>query len=308
MGEVVALRQHPALSQAIPAFLSGHERIGSDGTRRAYRIALGQMARVLDPGATLAVFDSPEGAERFKAWYRARFSEASPRTRAQKLAIYKSAFRWWRAQGWMTVNPTEGLSRPSLPNDRTQVHTHDDIAALWEREDVPLREKTLWRMLYETAARAEEILTLNVEDLDLTNKKARVRRKGASLDWVFWKTGTARLLPRLINGRQRGPLFLSSRKPRGPVPTVDLCPVTGRARLSYRRAAELVDELTDGDWTLHDFRRDALTHDAERGTSTPMLMARSGHQSYRSLEPYIRISAEALGRHVAAQDPAARRR
>jgi integrase len=30
-----------------------------------------------------------------------------------------------------------------------------------------LRERTLWRMLYETAARAVEVLALNVEDLDL---------------------------------------------------------------------------------------------------------------------------------------------
>ncbi|WP_211370137.1 site-specific integrase [Nonomuraea turkmeniaca] len=28
-----------------------------------------------------------------------------------------------------------------------------------------LRERVLWRMLYETAARAEEILSLNIEDL-----------------------------------------------------------------------------------------------------------------------------------------------
>ncbi|MEW1836893.1 hypothetical protein AB0392_02890 [Nonomuraea angiospora] len=32
----------------------------------------------------------------------------------------------------------------------------------------------LWRLLYETAARAEEILTLNVEDLDLEFRHARV--------------------------------------------------------------------------------------------------------------------------------------
>jgi hypothetical protein len=30
------------------------------------------------------------------------------------------------------------------------------------RRDVPLREKTLWRMLYETAARASEVLALDV--------------------------------------------------------------------------------------------------------------------------------------------------
>ncbi len=35
------------------------------------------------------------------------------------------------------------------------------------RREVHLRKKTLWRMLYETCARAEKILGANTEDLDL---------------------------------------------------------------------------------------------------------------------------------------------
>jgi hypothetical protein len=50
-----------------------------------------------------------------------------------------------------------------------------------------------------------------------------------------------------------------------------------------------------------------LTHDAEDGTGTPMLMARSGHTSVRSLAKYARVSAEALARHQANRDPARRR-
>ena len=41
-----------------------------------------------------------------------------------------------------------------------------------------LRERVLWRLLYDTAARAAEILTLNVEDLDLEFRRARVTSKG----------------------------------------------------------------------------------------------------------------------------------
>jgi len=41
------------------------------------------------------------------------------------------------------------------------------------RRDVPLREKTLWRLLFESAARAGEVLTLNIEDRDLDNRRAQ---------------------------------------------------------------------------------------------------------------------------------------
>ncbi|MEV4799475.1 hypothetical protein AB0K18_05620 [Nonomuraea sp. NPDC049421] len=50
-------------------------------------------------------------------------------------------------------------------------------------------------MLYETAARAAEILALDVEDLDLEHRRAPVRSKGGAIEWVFWDSGTAHLLP-----------------------------------------------------------------------------------------------------------------
>ncbi|MET9778802.1 site-specific integrase [Streptomyces sp. NPDC006367] len=99
--------------------------------------------------------------------------------------------------------------------------------------------------------------------------------------------------------------------------------MTGRTRLSYRRAEEIFEESTrllasplagpdDVDdlegWTLHRLRHSALTHDAEDGTSAPMLLARSRHASVRSLERYARPSVDAVAQHVAEHDPAARRR
>ncbi|MEU9015794.1 hypothetical protein AB0D12_40285 [Streptomyces sp. NPDC048479] len=72
------------------------------------------------------------------------------------------------------------------------------------------------------------------------------------------------------------------------------------------RSPEDIENL-DG-WTLHRLRHSALTHDAEDGTSTHMLLARSRHASVRSLERYARPGVDAVARHVAEHDPAARRR
>ena len=51
-------------------------------------------------------------------------------------------------------------------------------------------------MLYETAARASEVLALDVEDLDRPQRRARVVSKGGNTDMVYWATPTARLLAR----------------------------------------------------------------------------------------------------------------
>lgn len=64
--------------------------------------------------------------------------------------------------------------------------------------------------------RASAVLALNVEDLDLPNKQARIVAKGGTTMWITRGTDTAHLLPRLIAGRTQGPLFLSA--PAGPTP------------------------------------------------------------------------------------------
>jgi integrase len=99
------------------------------------------------------------------------------------------------------------------PTDDTKAVSRTRIDRLCRRRDVPLREKTLWRMLYESASRASAVLALNIEDLDLPNKRARVVVKGGDTMWITWGTDTAHLLPRLIAGRTRGPVFLSAHRP-----------------------------------------------------------------------------------------------
>ncbi len=79
---------------------------------------------------------------------------------------------------------------------------------------------------------ANELLALDVTDLDLPNKRARVVSKGGAHDLIHYQTGAAQLLPRLLNGRRGGPVFLTDRLPARAVATCDLCPETGRTRLS----------------------------------------------------------------------------
>jgi integrase len=155
------------------------------------------------------------------------------------------------------------------------------------------------------------VLLLDVPDLELANRRAVVTRKGGARDAIVWQTGTARLLPRLLAGRKTGPVFLTDRKAKPSVALVDVDRTTGRARLSYRRAAEVFEQhtagLPGGPFTLHQLRHSGLTHAAEDGASTPMLMALSGHTSVRSLAKHARVSAEALGKWQAERDPAGRR-
>jgi integrase len=59
------------------------------------------------------------------------------------------------------------LKRRKPRPDRARALSQAEVEQmLTARENISLRERTLWRMLYETAARSAEVLALNVEPDD----------------------------------------------------------------------------------------------------------------------------------------------
>lgn len=293
---------HPAelsLQAALDAFLAGAE-LATTSTR-VYRQALGPLTRVVGPALPLNALE----AEHLEHAAGALWGELAPATWNRNLAALRSFLRF-AGREWALEELARHLHRRREPADRTRAIPYPALERLWSRENVPLREKALWRLLYETAGRASEILALDVEELDLANKRARIRSKGGDVELIHFQSGSARLLPRLLVGRRHGPVFLTERAAPPGTPALDICPVSGRARLSYRRAAALFTAHSGG-WTLHQLRHSALTHLAEAGESTVLLMAKSRHRSLRTLQRYARPGPEAVAALTARHDPARRR-
>lgn len=119
-----------------------------------------------------------------------RADEVDADTVNRELSIARKAFGWWQRQGWIEGDPTIGIERRPAPPDRTKALAENQIAAL-RRLDVGLWEKMQWKMLYESAARADEVLCLNVEDLYPQDKRGRITAKGGATEWIQWQSGTA---------------------------------------------------------------------------------------------------------------------
>lgn len=238
----------------------------------------------------------------------ARWAGAAPATANRHRAALSSLFGFGHRRGLTVGDPVAGTDRRRtlVTSTDPKAVPLDALEAAWSRRDVPLRDRLLWRLLYETAGRANEALGLDVADLDLADRSAEITGKGGNRERVFWATGTARLLPRYLGGRTTGPLFLTHRRPTVPVAAADLDPVTGRARLSYRQAE--ADFVRATGWTLHQLRHSRLTHLAEDGVDVTLLKAKSRHSSLRSLERYVTPSDEAVRRLTATHDPARRNR
>ncbi|MEU6587261.1 site-specific integrase [Nocardia sp. NPDC046763] len=274
------------LADARAAFLV---TIPAMNTRRGYAAALDALVQDFGPDSDVDLLEP----ERVGGWFTFKWGDKAAQTFNVRLAALRSACEYWRKQGWLVGDPLSRLVSRAVPPDHSRALTRDEVTAVLGMV-VPLRDRVLWHRLYETAARAGELLLLDIPDLDMPNRCATVIRKGGAIDIVAWQTGTARLLPRLLAGRRAGPVYLTDRKAKSGVAKVDTDLDSGRARLSYRRALEVFKGHTAafprGPFTLHQLRHSKLTHAAEDGASTPMLMRMSGHTSVRPLTKYARPS------------------
>jgi integrase/recombinase XerD len=253
----------------------------SSASRRVYRVTLATWGWLLvgrtpptgqarrgahSPVVALARLDGDPATTIIRdALDHRALMEIDQGTYEREVSILRNAAHWWAAQGWIGPQAERALKRHISPrvtssdHDLIQPSDIDPIHVFALR--VPLREQTLWRLIYETAAPAEHLLALDVSDLDLAHRK--VRRKGSDprqADRITWTEKSAELLPLLTIGRTAGPVFLTERRAAAHVPQADRCPYSGRARLSMRRATELfrvasreLDPHGAG-WTLRDLR------------------------------------------------------
>jgi integrase len=202
------------LQAAADAFLSS-PRCENANTRRAYASVIDKLTAELGGGRELADITDDEIAAALKALW----AKAAESTWNRNRAATNAWLSWCRdRRRWPAPAVPARSERRKEHVDATKDLPKAAIERQLSRRDLPLREKTLWRMLYETAARANEILALDIEQLDLDNRRAPIRSKGGEIEWIYWGTGTAHLLPRLLrlpdgSSRRNGPLFLADRKP-----------------------------------------------------------------------------------------------
>ena len=231
-----ALGAEVTLAEAATAFLARDDLDAA--TVRSYGQTMNRLRR--DLGDDLPV--RGVNAEQVTEVFAAAWQSAAAATWNRHRGAVRSFSAWASERDWLSEDLAAGIGRRPEPRSRTRPMEPPRVEALWERPDLAPRERALWLMLHESAAGIGAVLSLNVEDLDL----AGMRGRAAGARWIHWRSGTAELIPHLVAGRRRGPLFLSERRPgpgRRPAPG-DLCPETGRRRLSYERAEYLFKQAT----------------------------------------------------------------
>ena len=256
---------------AIDRYLAG-AALGS-ASRRVYQISLigwawplvgleqptGEHRRgARPPVVPLAVFDDDDAADRLASAIAARALRVDVRTVNRELSALHSAVGWWQDVGWIRSDPTAGLRTLPGPARALAPLTDRQVAALFGAR-ASLREQAFWHLLRDTGIAAPVALGLDAAAIDGTGRPP-TRTSAASVGVTGWSERTAQLLAWLLSGRSLGPLFLTDRKAPGGTAKADVCPITGRARMSYRRAAEIFTDSTrpldpsGRGWTLRQLR------------------------------------------------------
>ncbi|NUS44654.1 MAG: site-specific integrase, partial [Mycobacteriaceae bacterium] len=148
----------PTTAAAVDRFL---DSITAATTRAGYAETLRRLLAVTCAQCPAAALQPEHYAAAMERW-----TAATAATWNRHLSALTSFTTWAQRQEILATNPARRLERrkSARRGDRSIPRTR--LETLFTDNRHALRERVLWRLLYETAARAEEILTLNIEDLD----------------------------------------------------------------------------------------------------------------------------------------------
>jgi integrase/recombinase XerD len=181
-------------------------------------------------------------------------------THQRHQAILQALFNFAVEQGYLKVNPIARLQRRK-PNVEQGEHFSDrvirylspeQITGLYQAVDRHSRMKALVYLLHRSGARIAEILALNLDDLNLEERKFQVVGKGNKIRWCFYSEDAATALEKYLNYSRHAasPALFTARQPVTEVVT----------RLSYRTTHRDWKNLIESDPKLHGIRMHDLRH------------------------------------------------
>ena len=292
------------MRESVDGFLNfmAVERGVSPNTLAAYRSDLDQLVQYLQ--------SRNEGDRGIDGWERVDEQSISAyllqlhdrgysdTTRARKVASAKSLFSFLMEEDVIEKDPTENLSSPRLGRSLPEVLTVDEVDRLLtaSQGDSPeaKRDQTMLELLYATGMRVSELVSLEMDDLNLEQGFVRCFGKGAKerLIPIHQKAsgGLSAYLeearPLMANGRSGSSVFLNRRGQR----------LTRQGfwliLKDYARRAGI-----NGKITPHTLRHSFATHLLRGGAPLRHVQELLGHASITTTQVYTHLTSE----HVRAE-------
>ena len=275
-----------AVDDAIDGFLAHFAARRSANTVRAYAADLAPLR-----GGAL-----PLTTERLRLVLRVHAPH--PATRARKLSTFRALCKWMVAQGLLVSDPTERLEPPirrrALPKGVSAPEAADLLAVA-----LTARDRALLELLYGAGLRVSEASGIDVHDLDLDARTARVRGKGSKERMVVFGEPCARALRAYLAERTApvsgAPLFTNAKGGRLTV------------RSMHTAVAKAAEAAGLPALSPHGLRHSFATHLLDGGADLKSVQQLLGHEDLATTQIYTHVSVERLRAAVSSAHPRAKR-
>ncbi len=237
--------------------------------------------------------------QHLEAWVRYYSSKSTRRGLPLKATAVSKQFqcnrvflKWLAKIGVLPVRYAETMPIIKLPHRLpTSVLSHKQVMKLLSYVDTStapgIQFLAMLEFLYSSGVRASELLGLNVLDLDLSNRTARIFGKGAKERLVtfgatarkYLETYMRSIRPLLLRDKAEQAVWLNSAYERLPYYTL------------RRQIVELVAQARfPADTTAHTFRRSFATEMLRGGANPYHVMELLGHSKMDTVNAYAKLT------------------
>jgi len=210
-------------------------------------------------------------------------------TMSRKLSSLSSFFKFLCREGYLQNNVVKSIPAPKKENYLPSFLSVDDIFRLLELPDagtfIGVRDRAMLEMFYSTGMRISELVTLQMNFIDLESQKVRVLGKGKKERWLPLGEKAIAALNTYLSWRES---LIQKKKP-DPLPSAAFLNTRGNG-LTTRGVRKIVgkylDQLVSGRHSPHSIRHSFATH--------LLIQEMLGHASLSTTQKYTHLTVDRL--------------
>ena len=264
------------------------ERHASQNTVCSYLRDVNQFSAYLEEHHDCALRDATgELVEEYMSWMRGRGKSAASVTRF--LASVKSFYNFLVSSGGLAANPTRGITAGRAERKYPEILTNKEVELFLEQPQCVdakgYRDHAMLELLYATGIRVSELISLNLEDLNLPAGFIRCSSRGKERIIPLYHTAVKALQdyvrdirPELIADSAEKALFVNMNGER-------------MSRQGFWKIIKHYQEKAgiEKDITPHTLRHSFAVHLLENGADLRSIQEMLGHADISSTQIYTHV-------------------
>lgn len=235
-----------------------------------------------------------------REWLAELHSDHKKTSVARKLASLRTFFQFLIREGRIEANPAKQVATPKIERTLPNHLSIEDAVRFMEtpdtNTDLGQRDRAIIEFLYATGIRVGELVSINLSDLDLTEKLVRVTGKRKKQRIVPFGDHALEALQAYLAGTREK--FLSNAPETVRDPKALFLNYQG-TRITTRSVGRMIDKYIKQCSDIHDISPHSLrhtfaTHLLDRGADLRDIQELLGHARLSTTQIYTQVSMEKM--------------